>query len=312
MLVPGVLENILQLCRSFQDIKHGGTPLHWAKSREIVAALVDHGCLVDAKNFNGKSALHLMVEYERLDCAVALVTHGASIDLKTDDGDTALHLAVDAGSVSLVRALLVFEANPELTDAQGRTPAQLARQKAEETGIMDFKDREGVLYSFYAVGACFGEEDVGEDGSRHEAEFAKIRKTLSPQHKRVRCLFDEMLAQKAMRGSKPNPPRGGRLLSLDGGGIKGLVIARMLLSMEKFLGVPIIHCFDWIAGTSTGGILALALATGRTPLECQVLYFKLKDRVFVDSRPYASKNIDELLQQEFGLTAKMFDIKHPK
>ena len=50
---------------------------------------------------------------------------------------------------------------------------------------------------------------------------------------------------------------GGRLLCLDGGGIRGLVLVQMLLEIEKLEQTPIVHMFDWIAGTSTGGILAL-------------------------------------------------------
>jgi patatin-like phospholipase/acyl hydrolase len=49
--------------------------------------------------------------------------------------------------------------------------------------------------------------------------------------------------------------------------------------MEQVWGVPIIHCFDWICGTSTGAILALALSSGKSVLECQALYFRLKDKV---------------------------------
>lgn len=56
--------------------------------------------------------------------------------------------------------------------------------------------------------------------------------------------------------------RGGRVLCLDGGGIRGLVLINILLHIEKATQVPIIHCFDWLAGTSTGGILALGLACG--------------------------------------------------
>jgi calcium-independent phospholipase A2 len=56
--------------------------------------------------------------------------------------------------------------------------------------------------------------------------------------------------------------KGGRLLCLDGGGIRGLILAVVLLELEKELRCPIIHCFDWVAGTSTGGILTLGLATG--------------------------------------------------
>lgn len=53
-----------------------------------------------------------------------------------------------------------------------------------------------------------------------------------------------------------------RLLSLDGGGIRGLVLIQLLLAIEKAAGRPIREIFDWIAGTSTGGILALAIVHG--------------------------------------------------
>lgn len=36
----------------------------------------------------------------------------------------------------------------------------------------------------------------------------------------------------------------------------------MLIRLEEVSGVPIRDSFDWIAGTSTGGILALAIARG--------------------------------------------------
>ncbi|HEX4354461.1 MAG TPA: patatin-like phospholipase family protein [Polyangiales bacterium] len=50
-----------------------------------------------------------------------------------------------------------------------------------------------------------------------------------------------------------------RLLAIDGGGIRGLIPALVLQHIETQLGQPICTLFDCIAGTSTGGILALGL-----------------------------------------------------
>ena len=49
---------------------------------------------------------------------------------------------------------------------------------------------------------------------------------------------------------------------MDGGGIKGLVLIKLLIALEKIAKKPIREIFDWIAGTSTGGILALYIACG--------------------------------------------------
>jgi patatin-like phospholipase/acyl hydrolase len=53
-----------------------------------------------------------------------------------------------------------------------------------------------------------------------------------------------------------------RILALDGGGIKGAFTASALATLEESLGQPIASHFDLIAGTSTGGILAIGLGMG--------------------------------------------------
>jgi patatin-like phospholipase/acyl hydrolase len=53
-----------------------------------------------------------------------------------------------------------------------------------------------------------------------------------------------------------------RILSIDGGGIRGTFPAAFLANLEKDLDQPIGSYFDLIAGTSTGGIIAIGLALG--------------------------------------------------
>jgi patatin-like phospholipase/acyl hydrolase len=55
-----------------------------------------------------------------------------------------------------------------------------------------------------------------------------------------------------------------RILAIDGGGIRGLIPAIILAEIEKRTGKPIASQFDLIAGTSTGGILALGLTVPGT------------------------------------------------
>ena len=62
--------------------------------------------------------------------------------------------------------------------------------------------------------------------------------------------------------STPAPAERFQILSLDGGGLKGLFSACFLAEWEQHVGRPITSSFDLIAGTSTGGIIALALGAG--------------------------------------------------
>lgn len=63
-----------------------------------------------------------------------------------------------------------------------------------------------------------------------------------------------------------------RILSIDGGGIRGTFPAAFLASLEEDLEHPIGRYFDLIAGTSTGGIIAIGLALGLSAKEILSLY----------------------------------------
>ncbi|HXH54258.1 MAG TPA: CBASS cGAMP-activated phospholipase [Gammaproteobacteria bacterium] len=67
-----------------------------------------------------------------------------------------------------------------------------------------------------------------------------------------------------------------RILSIDGGGIRGIIAARILQSLEEIANKPIHQLFDLIVGTSTGGIIALALTC---PNQAQNAKFSAKQLV---------------------------------
>ena len=106
-----------------------------------------------------------------------------------------------------------------------------------------------------------------------------------------------------------------RILSLDGGGIKGIFPAAVLAALERehLEGRSVGDYFDLIAGTSTGGILALGLGAGMTAGEILRMYLEEGHRVFPSkerglagrarrlvSAQYDRGPLDELLKQRLG------------
>jgi patatin-like phospholipase/acyl hydrolase len=67
-----------------------------------------------------------------------------------------------------------------------------------------------------------------------------------------------------------------KILSLDGGGMRGIISARILQEIERQVqekeGKALHEYFDLIAGTSTGSILTAGIATGKTSQELIDLY----------------------------------------
>jgi patatin-like phospholipase/acyl hydrolase len=70
-----------------------------------------------------------------------------------------------------------------------------------------------------------------------------------------------------------------KILSLDGGGIRGLLTCKMLQELEDCCP-GFLDKIDLFAGTSTGGILALGLAAGFSPEEMANIYLKKGSLIF--------------------------------
>jgi patatin-like phospholipase/acyl hydrolase len=71
-----------------------------------------------------------------------------------------------------------------------------------------------------------------------------------------------------------------KILSIDGGGIKGVFPAAFLADVEETIGEPVVDYFDLIVGTSTGGIIALGLGLGITATEILTFYERYGPRIF--------------------------------
>ncbi|CAJ1054977.1 calcium-independent phospholipase A2-gamma [Xyrichtys novacula] len=79
----------------------------------------------------------------------------------------------------------------------------------------------------------------------------------------------------------PVKGRGIRVLSIDGGGTRGLLALQTLHKLQTLTGKPVHQLFDYICGVSTGAILAFMLGIFQIPLEeCEDMYRKLGADVF--------------------------------
>src|SRR5437762_2466664 len=71
-----------------------------------------------------------------------------------------------------------------------------------------------------------------------------------------------------------------RILAIDGGGVKGVFPLAFLASIEEEVERPLWQYFDLLAGTSTGGIIALGLGLGYTAKQLLSFYEALAAQIF--------------------------------
>jgi len=97
------------------------------------------------------------------------------------------------------------------------------------------------------------------------------------------------------------------MLALDGGGIRGVLTLSFLKRMETLVGRPLHEFFDYIAGTSTGAIIAAGLSIGLTVDELIDFYRKSGPEMFQRTRflarlrsLYQNGALEQELKNTFG------------
>ena len=116
-----------------------------------------------------------------------------------------------------------------------------------------------------------------------------------------------------------------KILTLDGGGSKGVYSLGILYEIEQKLGSPLIEHFDCFYGSSTGAIIAALLAQGLTVAKIKELYTKKippvmqeflsscrqKKLKIVLDEVFGDKKFDSF-QQYIGIVTTSLDEKKPK
>ncbi len=111
------------------------------------------------------------------------------------------------------------------------------------------------------------------------------------------------------------------LLSIDGGGIRGIIPATALVELERTTHRLARDTFSFVAGTSTGALIAAAVAAGVPALRIQEIYLTRSREIFSPGWPwnfikrvltgsmYSTRRLHDVLASELG-EAREWTLNH--
>lgn len=123
--VPGAIPALVTLAEADEDLP------------DLARRLIRAKCAVDARDRDGRSALHAAAASGHVGITQTLLAAGAAVDARAGDGSTPLIAAARAGANAVIAALARAKADPNLADADGTDAlmAAAASTAADEATI---------------------------------------------------------------------------------------------------------------------------------------------------------------------------------
>ncbi|CAJ0565572.1 unnamed protein product, partial [Mesorhabditis spiculigera] len=313
----------------------GNTALHIALYKTpLMSLLLLKGSEIDLNKRNnaGQAPIHLYTHRGDIGMMITLSSYCCDINAQDVTGNTPLHIAVSRKNLEATRLLLCLGADPNIRNNHADSPRHLAarlRQADLLKSLILCGANRCDASKTGCVGGCVEEkmmplmrsstEDCNSPRPGQLTEKPNPLNYAAPLEEHpIKDHMQKMFYEKLLKRMEVLASRGEaahkmvNLLSLDGGGIRGLVIIQTLMAIEEVMGEPIFPYFDWVAGTSTGALVAAALSQGKTLRECQHIYLRFKDLVFDGwTRPYNSALLEQFMKEQMG-EGDLSDIKIPR
>ena len=235
---------------------------------------------LDAFNKNGFTPLMVAVMSDNTDCAVALLQAQANPNVQhVESGNTAIHYAAEKCNAVILKALIVFGGDISIKNKAGQIPLDIALKASKG-------DTKVCVETLQKIA------DLTKEAAKAYAAASKLP-AIDPD-----AVF---------------------LMCLDGGGVRGLLSLQILMAIRNRMKqiqpdcAPFQDYFDYLAGTSIGGLITLASSALNASLEeSRADLFKVVDYVFPTKPTFTLEAADGIAKGTFGLKMKISEIKSPR
>ena len=306
---------------------------------------------VNVQYEDGLTALHLACDGGQEDVVQELLQLGADSSVVDREDNTVYHCAVSSGNEKCLKVLLDFD--PEFRGTQyvakllsaqncdGHTPLMLATSSNQVPAVVQLLCADADVNvtskdtgdSALHIAACKGYIDLTRLLSVFDASLAtRNNKNETPLDAAVNSEEPGAIECAESLGalvegspsidlipSADYPSHGPVLLSLDGGGIRGLVEVVMLNELESILMnldpkfKSLADYFDWMIGTSTGSFVTIGLAyQNLRPRRIRCVYFEMTEEMKKLSTPYPDEGYNKIMKYLFSEHRVLTDVSTPK